>query len=58
MDSTDTSETKIKALCRDATQIGEPSEERKARSRARHEEIGKRIGVPLAEQFKCLDIWR
>lgn len=58
LDITDTFETKIKALYHHVSQIRQPTEERKARSRARHEEVGKRIGVPLAEQFKRIEIWR
>ena len=58
LDITDTFETKMKALYCHVSQIGEPSEERKERSRARFSEVGKKIGVPLAEQFKRIEIWR
>ena len=58
LDITDTFETKIQALYCHVSQTGEPSEERKARSRARHEEVGKKIGVALAEEFKRIELWR
>ena len=58
LDITDTFETKMKALYCHVSQIREPSEERKERSRARFGEVGKKIGVQLAEQFKRIEIWR
>ena len=58
LDITDTFETKRQALYCHVSQVGEPSEERVARSRQRHEEVGKRIGVRFAEAFKRIEIWR
>ena len=58
LDITDTFEIKMKALYCHVSQIGEPSEDRKERSRARFGEVGKKIGVQLAEQFKRIEIWR
>ena len=58
LDITDTYETKREALYRHVSQVGEPTEERDARSRRRYAEVGKKIGVPLAEQFKRIDLRR
>lgn len=58
LDITDTFETKMKALYCHVSQIGEPNEDRMERSRARFGEVGKKIGVQLAEQFKRIEIWR
>lgn len=58
LDITDTYQTKREALYRHVSQVGEPSEEREARSRRRYEEVGKKIGVPMAEQFKRIDLRR
>ena len=58
LDITDTFEIKMKALYRHVSQVGEPSDDRMERSRARFGEVGKKIGVELAEQFKRIEIWR
>ncbi len=58
LDITDTFETKMKALYCHVSQVGAPSSEREERSRARHGEVGKKIGVELAEQFKRIEVWR
>ena len=56
LDVTDTFKTKMDALYCHVSQTGLPSEEREERAKARHTEAGKRIGVPLAEQFKRIEI--
>ena len=58
LDITDTFDTKREALYRHFSQVGEPTEEREARARSRAEEVGKKIGVALAEQFKRIEIRR
>ena len=58
LDITDTFGAKMEALHRHASQMGSTREEREARSRERHAEVGKKIGVPLAEEFKRIEIWR
>ena len=58
IDITDTYDTKMKALYCHVSQMGERSEERAARSREQHAEVGKKIGVALAEQFKRIEVWR
>ena len=58
LDITDTFTTKMDALYCHASQMKRPREEREPETRARYEEIGKKLGVPLAEQFKRLHIWR
>ena len=58
LDITDTYHLKRDSLYRHVSQVGEPNEERDLRSRRRHEEVGKRIGVPLAEQFKRIELRR
>ena len=56
LDITDTFQTKRDALYRHVSQVGEPTEEGEARARERHAAIGKKIGVPLAEQFKLIEL--
>ena len=58
VDITETFTTKLDALYCHASQMQRPRAEREARWRAFYEEIGKKIGVPLAEQFKRIEIWR
>ncbi len=58
LDITDTFDAKMEALYRHVSQMGSPREEREARSRARHAESGKKIGVALAEEFKRIELWR
>ena len=58
LDITETFDAKMEALHRHASQMGSTRDEREARSRTRHGEIGKRIGVELAEAFKRIEIWR
>ncbi len=58
LDITDTFDTKMKALYCHVSQVGEPTSARRERSMARHREVGKRIGVELAEQFKLIEVWR
>ena len=58
LDISDTFDVKMRALYRHVSQVGEPTDARRERSRARHAEIGKRIGVELAEQFKRIEVWR
>ncbi|MCH8185206.1 MAG: PIG-L family deacetylase [Chloroflexi bacterium] len=58
LDITDTFDAKMEALYRHVSQMGSPREEREARSRARHAEAGKKIGVALAEEFKRIELWR
>jgi LmbE family N-acetylglucosaminyl deacetylase len=58
LDITDTFDTKMKALYCHVSQVGEPSSARRERSMARHREVGKRVGVDLAEQFKRIEVWR
>ena len=58
LDVTDTFTTKMDALYCHASQMKRPREEREANTRAHYAEIGKRIGVPLAEQFKRIEIHR
>ena len=58
LDITDTFDAKMEALYRHVSQMRSPREEREARSRARHAESGKKIGVALAEEFKRIELWR
>ncbi len=58
LDITDTFDAKMEALYRHVSQMHTPREEREARSRARHAESGKKIGVALAEEFKRIELWR
>ena len=55
----DTFEKKVEALFCHRSQMGDPSDEsRVARMRQRYEEMGKRIGAPLAESFKRVELFR
>lgn len=58
LDVTDTFEIKRKALYCHISQVGHPTEERENRARERFGNIGKKIGVPLAEEFKRVEIFR
>ena len=58
LDITETFDAKMEALHRHVSQMGARREERETRSRARHAEVGKKIGVPLAEEFKRIEMWR
>ena len=58
LDITDTFQTKMDALYQHVSQMGQPREDREERSRKRHAEVGKKIDVPLAEEFKRIEIWR
>ena len=58
VDLTDHFETRQNALHSHLSQVGERSEERDERSRARLAEVGEKIGVPLAEQFKRIKVFR
>ena len=58
LDITETFETKIQALRCHSSQVRGLNEERRERMRSRHEEIGKKVGVQLAEQFKRIELWR
>ncbi|HEY7496416.1 MAG TPA: PIG-L deacetylase family protein [Candidatus Tectomicrobia bacterium] len=58
LDVTDTFSTKMDALYCHASQMKRPREEREARTREYYAEVGKRLGVPLAESFKRIEIHR
>ena len=58
LDITDTFTTKMHALYCHASQMKRPLAEREADWRAYYAEIGKRVGVELAEPFKRLEINR
>ncbi len=58
LDITDAFSTKMEALYCHASQMKQSREEREARWRARYEVVGKKIGTPLAEQFKRIQLWR
>ena len=58
LDITDTFETKMRALYRHVSQVGEPTEERRERAERRHGEAGKAIGARFAEQFKLIELRR
>ena len=58
VDITDTFETKMDALYCHASQMGGSREEGDKRSRQRAAEVGENIGVPLAEGFKRVEIFR
>ena len=58
IDVTDTFDKKVEALFCHRSQMGDPSDEsRVARWRQRYEEAGKRIGAPLAESFKRVELF-
>lgn len=58
LDITETFTIKMDALYCHASQMHRPRSEREAAARARHAEMGKKIGVALAEPFKRLEITR
>lgn len=58
LDATETFDIKRDALYCHVSQVGEPTEARETRARERYAEAGKTIGVPLAERFKRIEIWR
>ena len=58
LDVTDTFKARMDALYCHVSQVRQPTEEREARARGRLAEVGKRIGVPLAEQFKRIELGR
>lgn len=58
LEITDTFTLKVDALYCHASQMHRSREEREAAMRAHYAEIGRKIGVPLAEPFKRLDISR
>jgi len=58
VDTTDTFETKIKALHRHVSQVGEPTEDRRERTEQRYREAGKAIGVKFAERFRRIELFR
>jgi LmbE family N-acetylglucosaminyl deacetylase len=58
VDVTDYFETRQNALHSHVSQVGERAEERDERSRERLAAIGEKIGVPYAEQFKRIKIFR
>jgi LmbE family N-acetylglucosaminyl deacetylase len=59
VDVTETFERKIQALYCHKSQVGIPSDgERVKWWRQRYEEAGKKIGVPLAESFKKVELFR
>ena len=59
LDVTDTFNLKMESLHRHVSQMrSRTREEREERARAHYTEVGKKIGVPLAEQFKRIDMWR
>ena len=58
LDITDTFVQKMDALDCHVSQMSRPRELREERSRERSGEIGKKIGVPLAEAFKRIEIFR
>ena len=58
IDITDTFDVKYEALYKHASQVGERSWEREERARNRASEVGKKIGVKFAEQFKRVELFR
>jgi LmbE family N-acetylglucosaminyl deacetylase len=58
LDISDTFTTKLDALYCHASQMKRPRAERQAATRARYAEVGKKIGVALAEPFKRIEIFR
>ena len=58
VDVTDYFETRQNALHCHLSQVGPRSKESDERSRARLAEIGEKYGVPLAEQFKRINVFR
>jgi LmbE family N-acetylglucosaminyl deacetylase len=58
LDITETFSIKLDALYCHASQMKRARAEREERTRAYYAEIGKRVGVPLAEPFKRIEIFR
>jgi len=58
LEITETFTTKMDALYCHASQMKRPRAEREANTRAYYAEIGKKIGVPLAEPFKRIEMSR
>ena len=58
IDITDTFEAKMDSLYCHASQMSRPREQRDERARKQAAEVGKEIGVALAEGFKKIEIWR
>ena len=58
VDITDTFEAKMDSLYCHVSQMRRPREERDERARQRAAEVGENIGVPLAEGFKRIEVWR
>ena len=58
IDITDTFEAKMDSLYCHASQMSRPREQRDERARKQAAEVGKNIGVALAEGFKKIEIWR
>ena len=56
LEITDTFKIKMDALYRHVSQMGLSREEREERFKERYAEVGKKIGVPLAEQFKLVAV--
>ena len=56
LDVSDTFRTKMDALYCHLSQVGHPHEDREKRARARYAQAGKKIGVPLAETFKHIQV--
>ena len=56
VDTTDTFETRMRALHRHVSQVGEPTKERWERAERRCREAGKAIGVRFAERFKRVEL--
>jgi LmbE family N-acetylglucosaminyl deacetylase len=57
LDVTDTFETKLEALKRHQSQVGQGWELREIRARTRYENVGKKIGVQFAEAFKRVEVF-
>ncbi len=58
LDVSDTFTTKMDALYCHASQMKRPRAEREATTRAHYAEVGKKVGVALAEPFKRIEILR
>ena len=57
LDVTNTFDTKLDALSRHRSQVGQGWELREVRARTRYAEVGKRIGATYAEAFKRIEIF-
>jgi LmbE family N-acetylglucosaminyl deacetylase len=53
----DAFQKKREALYCHVSQVGQRTEEAEARARQRNADIGMKIGAPLAEQFKLIELW-